>query len=242
MGVDVERERRDLLKEILQHVDPEYRAGMSRTLPTELRVYGVRVPRLREAARAWHRAHKGIAREEWIAMVEALWAGESREERLLAVHFSQRYGSWIPTLTWTHFDRWRRRLDNWEVTDGLAVWVLGPWIVAHPAARLGHLLELIGDEDVWSRRLALVATVPLNRGRAGSAIPDLTLDLVERVKEERQPMITKAVSWALRGMIEADSERVAGYVEENRETLAAHVLREVDSKLRTGLKSGKGDG
>ena len=240
--MDVERERRVLLRAVLQHVDPEYRAGMSRTLPTGLRVHGVRVPRLREAARAWHRAHKGVAREEWIAMVEALWAGESREERLLAVHLSQRYHSWIPTLTWAHFDRWRRNLDNWELTDGLAAWVLGPWILADLAARLRHLSELIGDEHVWSRRLALVATVPLNRGGAGSAIPDLTLELVDRVKDERHPMITKAVSWALRGMVEADAGRVAAYVEENREALATHVLREVDNKLRTGLKSGKGAG
>jgi len=31
---------------------------------------------------------------------------------------------------------------------------------------------------------------------------------------------------------------VAAYLEENQDVLAAHVVREVNNKLRTGLKSG----
>jgi len=84
-----------------------------------------------------------------------------------------------------------------------------------------------------------VATTPINRGHTGFTIPDLTLELVDRVKEERHPMITKAVSWALREMTKSHPDQVAAYLEENRELLAAHIVREVNNKLRTGLKSGK---
>ncbi len=52
-------------------------------------------------------------------------------------------------------------------------------------------------------------------------------------------MITKAVSWALREMTKSHPGQVAAYLEENRKALAAHVVREVNNKLRTGLKSGK---
>ena len=52
-------------------------------------------------------------------------------------------------------------------------------------------------------------------------------------------MITKAVSWALREMTKTHPDQVAAYLEENQEVLAAHVVREVNNKLRTGLKSGK---
>jgi hypothetical protein len=34
-------------------------------------------------------------------------------------------------------------------------------------------------------------------------------------------------------------DAVAVYVEENRGVLASHVVREVENKLRTGLKSGR---
>jgi 3-methyladenine DNA glycosylase AlkD len=239
--MDVAAERQSLLGQIAQHVDPEYQAGMSMAVPTGLKVYGVKVPHLREISRGWQSAHKKVARDDLMALVEALWDGESREERVLALELLQRYKRWVPDLAWTHFERWRRGLDNWEVTDVLGVRILGPWVLSDPGGRLDHLRDLIADEDVWSRRLALVSTVWLNRGREDLSFPDFTLGLVERVKEERHPMITKAVSWALREMVKKHHDQVAAYLEDNREVLAAHVVREVDNKLRTGLKSGKTD-
>jgi len=237
--MDVQAERQYLLEQISQHAEPEHQAGMMRVTSTRHKIYGVRVPHLREMARDWWRAHKKIAHDDLMALLEALWDGGSREERLLALYLLGRYKRWIPELTWAHFDRWRQGLDNWEVSDGLGQWVLAPWLLAGPDTRLGHVWDLIADEDLWSRRLALVATVGLNRGRKDLSFPDLTLGLVDRVKQERDPMITKAVSWALREMAKKHPDQVAAYLEENQDVLAAHVVREVNNKLRTGLKSGK---
>jgi 3-methyladenine DNA glycosylase AlkD len=236
--IDVEAERRRLLDQIKQRADPEYQAGNMMVMHTRLKMYGVRVPHLREIARGWERDHRRMADEDTMALMEALWAGESQEERMLALLILSRSQRCISRLTWDHFDRWRRGLDNWGLTDGLATGILGPWLLGD-AARLSHLSDLIADADVWSRRLALVATVPLNRGQAGVTFPDLTLALIDRVKQERHPMITKAVSWALREMAKNHPDQVAAYLTANRDSLAAHVVREVNNKLRTGLKSGK---
>jgi 3-methyladenine DNA glycosylase AlkD len=238
--MDVIVEKQHLLEQIRQHAEPEYQKGASMVMRTRLEVYGVRVPNLRRIARDWQRAHQQVARDDLLALVEALWDGASQEERALAIELLAGHRRHIPGLMWDDFDRWRRRLDNWGLTDALGSSVLGPWLLADPDARLSHLWTLIADEDVWSRRLALVATVPINRGRTGPAIPDLTLALIDCVKAERQLMMTKAVSWALREMIKAHPERVGDYIQENRAVLAAHVVREVNNKLRTGLKSGKG--
>jgi 3-methyladenine DNA glycosylase AlkD len=158
--------------------------------------------------------------------------------RMLVTYLFEHYKHCAPDLTKGHFEGWRRGLHNWEMTDGLG-WVMALWLLGDPDTRLDYLWELIADEDVWSRRLALVATTPINRGHTGFTIPDLTLELVDRAKAERHPMITKAVSWALREMTKSHPDQVAAYLEENREVLASHVVREVSNKLRTGLKSGK---
>ena len=226
------------MKRIRERVDLEYRAGTSGVLQTQLKVYGVRMPHLQEIARDWQRDHEEVSDDDLLGVVEVLWDGESQEERVLAVELLVRYRRRIPGLAWDHFDRWRRKVDNWGLGDGLGTKVMAPWLLADPAARLGHLEDLIADEDVWSRRLALVATVPINRGHTELTIPDLTLRLVEQVAEEQHPMITKAVSWALRGMVKTHPDRVAAYLEDRQDVLAAHVVREVRNKLRTGLKSG----
>jgi len=237
--MDTETEKQYLLNQIRQNADPEFQETTSRVIPSGLKAYGLRVPVLRGIAGAWQRAHEGVAREDLFALVEAMWDGESREERLVALELLQHYRRWIPDLTWAHFERWRRDLDNWETTDGLGMAILGPWVLADPDARGDNLWDLIADEDVWSRRLAVVSTVGLNRARKDVSFPALTLELIDQVKEERHPMITKAVSWALRVMLKKDPDRVAAYLEENRGVLATHVVREVSNKLKTGLKSGK---
>lgn len=236
--MDIQSERQHLLEQIRQRADPEYEETVRRTVPTGLKVYGLRVPQLRDIVHAWVRDHKQVVCDDLVALVEALWNGESREERMLVTYLLEHYKHCAPDLTKGHFERWHRGLDNWEVTDGLG-WVLALWLLGDPDARLGYLGELIADEDVWSRRLALVATATINRGHTGFTIPDLTLELVDRVKEERHPMITKAVSWALREMTKSHPGQVIAYLEENQEVLVAHVVREVNNKLRTGLKSGK---
>ncbi|NLF03368.1 MAG: DNA alkylation repair protein [Anaerolineales bacterium] len=236
--LDLEVERRRLLDEIVAAAEPAYRAFTAGILPTALHLYGVRVPDLRGIARVWQSVHPHVARADLLALLDALWEGRSYEERALAMELLGRYRRWIPTLTPAQLDRWRRQLDNWGLTDGLGTAIMGPWIMADPPARLPYLDALIASEAVWSRRLALVATVPINRGRASLPIPDLTLALVDRVQAERDPMITKAVSWALRELTKRHPEQVAAYVAANRERLPAFVVREVGNKLRTGRKNG----
>jgi len=237
--LDIPKEISGFIAAFEEKADPEYRAGNQSVIRTGLKMYGVRVPALRRIAREWKRGHKGISFEELMPLVEALWDGDSLAERSLAMELLHAYRRFISKLSWDHFDCWRRKIDNWGLTDFLGTRILGRWIEADPDARLDRLLELIDDEDRWSRRLAVVATCPLNRGHSRVTIPDLTLQLIDRVKGERDPMITKAVSWALRELSQTHPDRVAAYVEQERDALAAHVVREVENKLRTGLKSGK---
>lgn len=237
--ISAESEAGALLDQIKQHADPEHREGLGTSAPTELWVYGVRVPDLRKIARAWRRAHQEIAQENLVAVLNALWNGQSREERKLVIYLLLDYERRIPDLSQALFERWRRDIDSWEMADGVG-WILGLWLVGDPETRLDYLWRLIADEDVWSRRVALVVTIPINRDNPGFTIPDLTLELVDQVKQERHPMMTKAVSWVLREMIKNHRDRVVAYLDANREVLARHVVREVDNKLHTGLKSGKG--
>lgn len=236
--LDLASEHEYLLAQLRQHADPEYRAGSEMVMKTGLLVYGVRMPDLRQIAASWKAGHQQAGRDDVLSVGEVLWTGASLEERTLANLLLASYPKVVAGLPWEALDRWRRLVDNWGVGDALGTMVFGPWLLANPDDRLHYLETLIADEDLWSRRLALVATVPINR-RAVTAVPDLTLELVDRVKLEREPMISKAVSWALRELSKSNPDRVAAYLDDNRTQLAGHVVREVQNKLATGLKSGR---
>lgn len=240
--MDTETETRYFLAQIKQRADPKYEAVIRKSIPSELKVHGLRVFEIRQIVRARRRIHKDLACEELLALVEALWDGPSREERMVALELLQHYPRCITGLAWSRFERWLRELDNWELTDVLGVGVLGSWVSVDADERVQHLWDLIEDEDVWDQRLGLVAIVGMNRARHDASFPDLTLEMVDEVKAEQHPMVTKAVSWMLRDLSKKHPDRVATYLEANREVLASHVVREVSNKLNTGLKSGKRTG
>ena len=50
-------------------------------------------------------------------------------------------------------------------------------------------------------------------------------------------MVIKALSWALRSLVQWDRKAVSRFLTEHDDVLAARVKREVGTKLRTGRKS-----
>ena len=237
--MDVHVEKTNLLREIEAQADPHYEAVIRRSIPSSLQVYGLRVFEIRKIVGAWRREHKDADLDDLLGLAEALWAGPSREERLVALELLQHYPDSIPQLTWAHFDHWRRDVDNWELTDVLGLGVLGAWVAADQDHRAQRLWDLIADEDVWSRRLGLVGGIGLHRALQTVESATLSLEMVDLVKEERHPAITKAVSWTLRALSTRHPQEVLAYLEENEDLLARHVVREVTNKLTTGRKDGR---
>ena len=134
-------------------------------------------------------------------------------------------------------ERLGRGMASWDAVDCFSVYLSGPaWrrrtvpdSVIHGWAR---------SADRWWRRAALVSTVPLNsRAHGGSGDAGRTLRVCRILARDRDPMVTKALSWALRELAKRDPGAVRGFLAERSGALAALVRREVRNKLETGLKN-----
>ncbi|MCK5483935.1 MAG: DNA alkylation repair protein [Gemmatimonadetes bacterium] len=228
-----------LLSEIERLADPAYREGSLMVAPTAQRVHGIRTPDNRRLARTWRRAHRETDPELVLSLVESLWNAESRDERALGLEILYLHPDIVRDLAPARFDRWCLDIDNWGVCDFVGTRILGPWVEADSVSRLAYLEELVGDPHLYSRRLGLVASVHLNRN--GTEFGEWTLKQVDRLIDERDPMITKAISWSLRQMTRHQSSIVDAYVESRADRMAALPRREVRNKLSTGRKSGRSD-
>ncbi len=237
--MDIPAEKQRLLEEIQARADTAYAQVVGRAVSSPLKVYGLRVWEIRQIVKSWCADHEGISLQDLLPLVETLWTRQSREERLVALELLMHYRRLLPELRWTWFDHKQQDLDDWELTDVLGVGVLGPWVAHDPEQRTGHLHQLVLDEDVWSRRLGLVATVGLYRTRKEAETLSLALSLIDQVKEQQHPIITKAISWVLRVLTKDHAEQVVAYLEENEDSLPRLVVREVRNKLQTGRKNGK---
>lgn len=234
--MDIQAEHALLLNRLIAGVGDANRVQPP-TPDVPLKSYGLPTAELRALAKGWREEHKDVPQADWLSLVDALWAGDSMDERHLALELLGAYPRRIPSLAWDNFDRWRRGLVDWSTTDHLG-YLLGPWLLADLPRHTPHLEILISDPDLWSRRLALVGALIASR-EDRDVVPDLLFSLIDRVQAERHPLMVKAVSWALRELGKHEPQRVAAYVDQRRSTLPALVIREVNNKLRTGLKSGR---
>jgi hypothetical protein len=94
------------------------------------------------------------------------------------------------------------------------------------------------SSDRWWRRAALVATVPLNvRAQGGQGDAKRTLAVCTLLVQDRDDMVIKGLSWALRELAVRDPRAVTAFLTKHGDVLDARVRREVRSKLLTGLKT-----
>jgi 3-methyladenine DNA glycosylase AlkD len=129
-----------------------------------------------------------------------------------------------------------RGLGDWGSVDAFGRYVSGPaWLRDRIADEDVH--RWAGSPDRWWRRAALVSTVPLNlRSAGGTGDTARTLAVCRRLAGDRDDMVVKALSWALRELVAWDADAVRGFLEEQGEALPARVRREVRTKLETGRK------
>lgn len=127
--------------------------------------------------------------------------------------------------------------QSWAEVDTFACYLAGP------AWRERQISDAVirrwaRSADRWWRRTALVSTVGLNnKARGGSGDTDRTLMVCKTLIADRDDMVVKALSWALRELSKRDPPSVRNFLREHDGKLAPRVVREVRNKLQTGLKN-----
>jgi hypothetical protein len=143
----------------------------------------------------------------------------------------------LAALTVGDVERLGAGMADWGSVDAFGRYLSGP------AWRLGRLPDAAvrrwaASPDRWWRRAVLVSTVPLNLAAAGgTGDAPRTLDICGRLVDDRDDMVVKALSWALRELVPRDPEAVRGFLADHDGRLAARVRREVATKLDTGRKN-----
>jgi 3-methyladenine DNA glycosylase AlkD len=121
-------------------------------------------------------------------------------------------------------------LTSWFDADCLGKLIAGP---AWRSGRIsdGLVFAMAMSKNVYWRRSALVSTLGQTTSR--------TVGVCRKLRNDPEPMVWKALSWALRDLSKRDPEAVRTFVAEYEDVLASAVVREVRTKLETGTKAGR---
>jgi 3-methyladenine DNA glycosylase AlkD len=192
---------------------------------------------VRVVRRKWSKALKEDPAKLVMDVVVALAGGGAWPERLVAFELLESHPGAFGMLNASCVTALAKGFADWASVDHFGVTVAGPaWRDGLMPDSAVH--NWTKSADRWRRRLALVSTVRLNtpaRGRTGDAAR--TLSVCRLLIEDRDDMVVKAMSWALRELAKRDPAAVKRFLKDEGDRLPARVRREVTNKLTTGLKN-----
>jgi 3-methyladenine DNA glycosylase AlkD len=223
---------------LAEHSDSERVKLSEWYYPTEMEVYGLKSANLKKVISEVKSEIKRASGDSLVPVSLSLAQTDIFECQLVAYGLLNRNFKAISRLSYSYIMLLGSKMDNWVSTDSFSTRITGP------AWRLGvlkdeHIIGWAKSEDQWWRRNALVSTVGLNlKSQGGTGDARRTTMICEMLIDDRNDMVVKAMSWALRELSKREKEPVELFLSTYSDRLASKVKREVTKKLVTGRKNG----
>lgn len=185
--------------------------------------HGTRVPDIRAEVRSVLRSESDMDRATLIELVEHLWAFGVHEDRMAAAFLlAARVGS-LEADDLELVERLLRDAETWAIVDTLAPSVAGPLADAHPELD-ARIDDWVGDPDRWMRRASLLRHLgPLRRGSEELSAFAAKAD---RLLDDREFFVRKAMGWVLREAAKHDPASVVAWLEPRVTRISGVAFRE----------------
>ena len=178
------------------------------------RFLGIRVPLIRETARQFNTLT--------LADCAALLQSHYNEVRVLALDVMVRRfakgNEAVQTAVYDCFMAQRARINNWNLVDGSAPYISGPYLLQRDRSVLWELAE---SPVLWDRRIAVLSTFSFIR--AGEF--DDALTLYAQLLDDPHDLMHKACGWMLRELGKRNEARLLAFLQTHSAALPRTTLR-----------------
>lgn len=229
---------REILKEIKQHSGHGTKHSWDANYLGNSDIhYNISNLLKRQIAKNFIKNHKDLTLDEFLKLLDSLYNGDSYEEKTIAGYLLYHLPNLRKKLSPVLLDKWLSNITGWAEIDSTcqsnftAKEMLVKW------EKWRTLIDrLCRNGNINKRRAGLVLLTKGVRGSRDKRLSNLAFHSIERLKSEKDILITKAISWLLRDLIVNHRREVEEYLNENLTNLPKIVVREVIRKLETGKK------
>lgn len=199
--------------------------------------YGTPVPLKRIIAKKLLKEHPNITFSEYIELLNILAKGQSHEEKTIIGHVLGYHHTFRAMIEPQHLEPILDQLYGWEQVDSVCQSVFTAEQICNSWSRWkGFLEKLSFDTNINKRRASLVLLTGPVKKSDDNRLADHAFITINTLKREKEILITKAISWLLRSMVQNHKNRVEKYLANNAETLPKVAVRETKRKIETGKK------
>ncbi len=220
-----------LLAEIEAQADPERAKGQAQYHKARRVYLGVPNPVLNDLTTRWRQEMDVPAR---VAAAEALWRSDVHEGRIAAAKLLTQARIRPDDAVWALLVGWLPDFDSWAIADH-ACMAMQKRLVADPG-RLDEVESWTASDRMWTRRAALVATLPWTKQNhpkpAELAARDRILGWAAGYVEDRDWFIQKAIAWWVRELSKHDPERSRAFLEAHGDRMKPFARKEAGRHLQ----------
>ncbi|WP_413220882.1 DNA alkylation repair protein [Tritonibacter mobilis] len=172
--------------------------------------------------------------EARVDLAAGLWASDIFEARILAAKLLTQARIKPDTAVWDLVQTWVSDFDSWAIADHAAS-AISKRLQADPA-RLDVVESWTTSDHMWSRRAALVSTLPWaklsNPKPADLGTRERILGWAATYVQDRDWFIQKSIAWWLRDLSKHDADRTRAFLAEHGDQMKAFARKEAVKYLK----------
>ncbi len=113
------------------------------------------------------------------------------------------------------------RINNWDLVDSSASYILGAYLAHRPMAERKIIYKLAKSQNLWERRIAIVASGEFIRHHDFGD----TMAIAKLLLRDEHDLIHKAVGWMLREIGKRSKPTLLKFLDENAANMPRTALR-----------------
>ncbi len=199
------------LAELEELGDPERAAGMRGYHKIDRPYLGLSNPQINDLTKGWRQTLDVDTR---VAVADGLWQTNVYEARLAAAKLLTQARIRPDEAAWTLIASWCPDFDSWAIADH-ACMAGQKRLTANPT-RLDEVEVWITSDHMWTRRAALVSTLPWTKQNHPKSheleARDRILGWAAKLVPDRDWFIQKAIAWWLRELSKHDAARTRAFI------------------------------
>ncbi|MGH1465235.1 MAG: DNA alkylation repair protein [Cognatishimia sp.] len=220
----------DALAQLMTHVEPGQSEQKAAYHKQSRQVLGVPNPALNELTKTWRQT---LTVPQRVTLAAALWESDIFEARIAAAKLLTQARLRPDQKAWDLLQTWVPDFDSWAIADH-ACSAIQKRLIADPS-RLETVETWTTSDHMWTRRAALVATLPWTKQNFPKPldleIRDRVLGWAATYVPDQEWFIQKAIAWWLRDLSKHDPDRTRAFLAKHGSAMKPFAQKEAARHL-----------
>ena len=203
-------------------------------LKTPYKCFGTSLPFTDRVAKEFRKQNEEASRAYILPLARKLFASEYHDEKKLGLRLLQFYPQHLDLSAMPLLEEMLIQSPTWDLVDDISIHLVGT-VLEDDRKAYRYLKKWSRSGNFWMRRASLISPILLFRKGRGDT--GLFYTFAERMLEEKEFFIRKAMGWGLREIAKAEPDEVFGFLMRVRGRASGLTLREGAKRLPEKMKA-----